>query len=337
MAQKNTLLTLSELTGYSISTVSRVLSGQAKKYRISAEAENLITREAQRLNYQPNQVAQSLRTQKSQTIGLLVPGIENPFFATLSGIVIGLLRSRGYHTLMADSQESEQEEAASLRMFQGRNVDGIICIPVSQTPVLHDEVSRQIPMVLIDRYFRETSLPYVCTDNFEGARAATAFLLEKGYRRILAIQGVPASMPNQERVRGFQAALASAEATGDVAGDAFSVENGYRQTLAAFKDGHRSYDAIFAFSSTILLGVIEALRTLGLRPPRDLGVISFDNNGFQDFLDPAVTRVEQPLREAGEIAVDTLFSIIDARQKGLPEPAPRQLLIPPTLVVRDSC
>ena len=222
-------------------------------------------------------------------------------------------------------------------MFQGRNVDGIICIPVSQTPVLHDEVSRQIPMVLIDRYFRETTLPYVCTDNFEGARTATAFLLEKGYRRILAIQGVPASMPNQERVRGFRAALSSGGATGEVAGDAFSVQNGYDQTLAAFQDGRRPYDAIFAFSSTILLGVIDALRTLGLRPPQDLGVISFDNNGFLDFLDPAVTRIEQPLREAGEIAVDTLFSIIEARQQGLPEPAPRQLLIPPTLVVRDSC
>jgi len=192
-------------------------------------------------------------------------------------------------------------------------------------------------MVLLDRYFRQTNLPYVCTDNYEGARVAASFLLERGYRRILAIQGVPASMPNQERVRGFEAALHESEATWKVVGEGFSVENGFACTMEAFGGGTRPFDAVFAFSSTILLGVIDALRKLQLRPAQDVGVISFDNNGFLDFLDPAVTRIEQPLREAGEVAVNTLFSLIEARQNNLPEPEPLQKLIPPTLVVRSSC
>ena len=95
MTVKNNIVTISERTGYSVSTVSRVLSGKAQKYRISAAAVELITREADRCHYRPNLLAQSLRTQKSQTVGLLVPGIENPFFATLSGIVISLLGARG--------------------------------------------------------------------------------------------------------------------------------------------------------------------------------------------------------------------------------------------------
>lgn len=338
MAQKNTLQTVSENTGYSMSTVSRVLSGQARKYRISREAEDLITREAERLHFQPNLVAQTLRTQKSHTIGLLIPEVDNPFFATLAGIIIGILDARGYHTLLADSRESGEEEVQELRMFMSRSVDGIICIPVSSTPKFHEQVSAQIPLVLIDRHFRKTTLPYVCTDNYAGARMATEYLLQKGYKRILAIQGVPDSMPNKERVRGFKEAIGVHGVSYKVVGDAFSVENGNREVLQAFAAGEQpSYDAVFAFSSTILLGAIDALRHLHIRPGKDVGIISYDNNGFLDFMDPAVTRVEQPLHDAGQIAVNTLFEIMAARAGGHPDPQPRQLLIPPTLVVRESC
>lgn len=337
MAGKTNIFTISERTGYSVSTVSRVLSGQADKYRISQKAVELITREANRCNYRPNMAAQTLRTQKSQTVGLLIPGIDNPFFATLANTVINLLAARGYHTLLADSRESPAEEEQALHMFRSRSVDGIICVPVASSPQLHEQLSRTTPVVLIDRYFEETTLPYVCTDNHAGAEMATRFLLERGYTRILAIQGVPSSMPNRERVRGFLDALQGHEVTSDVVGNAFSVENGYRETLEAFSGRQLPYDAIFAFSSTILLGAIQALRQLQLQVARDVGVISFDNNGFLDFMDPAVTRVEQPLREAGEIAVDTLFTLMDARRSGIPGPEPVHQLIPPTLVVRSSC
>ena len=220
MADKINLLSIAEKTGYSVSTVSRVLSGKAEKYRISPRAAALIKEEAQRSNYSPNLVAQSLRTRKSQTIGLVVPGIDNPFFATLSSIIINLLADRGYHTLLADSREDEAEEGAVLDMFRRRNVDGIISVPVASSPALHEEISRSIPLVLIDRYFKSTVLPYVCTDNFAGASMATRFLLERGYRRILAVQGVPASMPNQERVRGFKAALKGYAVKSRIVGDA---------------------------------------------------------------------------------------------------------------------
>ena len=337
MEEKNNIFTISQRTGYSVSTVSRVLSGKADKFRISQKAVDLITKEANRCNYRPNMAAQTLRTQKSQTVGLLIPGIDNPFFATLAATVIKLLDARGYHTVLADSQESPAEEEQALHMFRSRSVDGIICVPVTPSPQLHEEVSRATPVVLIDRYFQETSLPYVCTDNHAGAVMATRFLLERGYSRILAIQGVPSSMPNKERVRGFRDALEGHEVQSAIAGDAFSVENGYRETLAAFSGGQRPFDALFAFSSTILLGAVQALRQLHLQVGRDIGVISFDNNGFLDFMDPAVTRVEQPLREVGELAVDILFSRMDARRAGLPEPAPVHRLIAPTLVVRSSC
>ena len=337
MSGKVNLFSISEKTGYSVSTVSRVLSGKAGKYRISQAAVDLITAEARRSHYQPNLVAQALRTQKSRTIGLMVPGIDNPFFSTLASGINSLLAARGYHTLLADSREDEAEEEAALDMFRRRSVDGIIAVPVASSPQLHEEISKSVPLVLIDRYFESTVLPYVCTDNYAGAVMATQYLLGKGYKRILAVQGVQASMPNQERVRGFKDALKGHSVVSRVVGDAFSVENGYRQIMEVFREGGEHFDAVFAFSTTILLGVIDALRTLGLHIAGDVGVISFDNNSFLDFLDPAITRVEQPLREAGEIAVKTLFALIESRNAGLPEPPPVQQMIRPRLIVRSSC
>ena len=337
MIGKINLAAISERTGYSVSTVSRVLSGKAEKYRISKAAVKRVTAEAARCNYRPNLLAQSLRTRQSQTVGLVVPGIDNPFFATLSSVIMAQLSQRGYHTLLADSRESAEEERMALQMFQDRNVEGIISVPVASSPELHEDIGREIPLVLIDRYFEKTSLSYVCTDNYAGAYMAAKYLADEGYRRILAIQGVPASMPNRERVRGFLAALEGRDVYCSVRGDAFSVENGQREALAAFSGNPSAYDAIFAFSATILLGAISALRKLGLAEGRDVGVISYDNNGFLDFMNPPVTRVEQPLKEVGEVAVGALFNLMEARRCGDDAPAPVQQLIRPTLVVRESC
>ena len=337
MSEKNNLAAISERTGYSVSTVSRVLSGKAEKYRICRQTIEKVTQEARRCGYRPNLVAQSLRTRQTQTVGLVVPGIDNPFFASLASIVISQLDARGYHTLLADSRESEEEERQALEMFQDRGVDGILAVPVASSPNVHEEISKEIPLVLIDRYFEKTTLSYVCTDNYAGAFMAAKYLVDKGYRKILAIQGVPASMPNRERVRGFMSALEGHDVRCKVSGDAFSVENGQRETLAAFSGKTGAFDAIFAFSATILLGAISALRKLGLTEGKDVGVISYDNNGFLDFMNPPVTRIEQPLKEAGEIAVGTLFNLMEARRSGEQTPAPVQQLIRPTLVIRESC
>ena len=308
MAGKNNLYTIASETGYSVSTVSRVLTGQAERYRISQKAIELITKTARSVDYRPDIVARTLRTKHSKSIGLLVPGIDNPFFATLSGIIIKLLAARGYHTLLADSRESEAEEDQALQMFIARKVDGIISVPVSTSASYLEQINKDIPVVLIDRHFRQTVLPYVCTDNYVGAKMAAEYLLKRGYKNILAIQGVPTSMPNQERLRGFKDALKGQAVHFAAVGDAFSVENGHDRTMALFAGAEKPFDAIFAFSATILLGAIDALRSLGLKVGEDVGIISYDNNGFLDFLDPAVTRVEQPLREASELAICTRAS-----------------------------
>ncbi len=333
---KNTIQSISEQTGYSVSTVSRVLSGKAQRSRISQKTIDIIQAEAKRVNYTPNLLAQGLRTSRTFTIGLTVPGIDNPFFATLAATVIENLKLAGYHTLLADSLENQQDFESSLRMFRSRSVDGIIAVPIGNSSGLADEITNGIPTVLIDRYFEGTGLPYICTDNYAGGFMATEYLIDRGFRNILSIQGVEDSTPSMERVRGFRDAIDAHKDKGieyAIVGDAFSVENGYNQVKRIFSDGVR-YDAVFAYSSTILLGAIRAFRELGINVPEQVGIISFDNNGFLDFLYPAITRIEQPLAEIGRLASETLVDIIENRNQDLPAV---QRLIAPTLIVRDSC
>ncbi|MBQ7811891.1 MAG: LacI family DNA-binding transcriptional regulator [Bacteroidales bacterium] len=335
--KKDTLLSISKRTGYSVSTVSRVLAGKGKQYRIGDKTIDYITGVARSCNYTPDLIAQSLRTRKTNTIGLTIPSIDNPFFATLSGVIINHLKSRGYNIILSDTMECENNETEALNSFLSRKVDGIIAVPVSHSPAYLESVSRSIPLILIDRYFEDTTLPYVCTDNYSGGYMATEHLINKGYRNILAIQGVRSSMPNKERLRGFLQAVADHEDLGVTrltCGDSFSVENGYNEMMAAFDSGFRP-DAVFAFSTTILLGVIKAVRELGLKIPDDVAVISFDNNRFLDYLDPSVTRVEQPVGVIGKLVADNIVKMVESDDRDTL--AQSQILIRPTLIEGRSC
>lgn len=334
--KKDTLLSISERTGFSISTVSRVLSGKGPQYRISQKTIDYIKEVAQSCNYTPNLIAQSLRTNRTNTIGLLVPNIDNPFFSTLAAVIINQFKSRGYNILLSDTMEHESNEIQAVESYVSRKVDGIIAVPVSGSPDYLEEVAKGIPVVLIDRYFENTTLPYVCTDNYYGGYMATEHLINKGYRNLLAIQGVPTSMPTKERLRGFQQAVADFSDSGvqaHVSGDSFSVENGYREVLAALQSGMKP-DAVFAFSTTILLGVIKALREMKLRIPEDVALISFDNNKFLDYLDPAMTRIEQPVNTIGKLATDNIIRMVEGETN---DKEAAQILIRPVLIEGRSC
>lgn len=335
--KRDTLLTISERTGFSISTVSRVLSGNGPKYRICQKTIDYITEVANSCNYTPNLIAQSLRTNKTNTIGLTVPNIDNPFFSTLAAVIINEFKSRGYNTLLADTMENEYTEVQTINSYVSRKVDGIIAVPVGSSPEFLEGIANTIPVVLIDRYFENTTLPYVCTDNYSGGYMATEHLINKGYRNLLAIQGVPTSMPNKERLRGFVQAVADHfeyEVRERTAGDSFSVDNGYRETMAYLSSDDRP-DAIFAFSTTILLGAIKAIRELKMRVPEDVALISFDNNRFLDYLDPAITRVEQPVNMVGKLAADNLVRMME--QRGEDSHDLSQILIRPSLIQGRSC
>ena len=277
--KKETLVSIAERSGCSISTVSRVLSGNAAKYRISQRTVARVTEEVKRCNYTPSLLAKGLRTNRTDTIGLLIPNIENSFFAGVAGVVIRESRNYNYKVVVVDTQEDERNEQDGLSALLARRVDGIVAAPCGSNSELFASVQEGgMPLVLIDRYLPDAGmLSYVTTDNYRGAVMATEYLLENGHRRIACIQGTPHSMPVRDRVRGFGDTL-RAHGLGDrivVTGEDFSVQNGYLETKLALAREERP-TAIFALSNLILLGVVKAVHESGLRIPDDISVVSFD-------------------------------------------------------------
>ena len=319
--KKETLVSIAERSGCSISTVSRVLSGNAAKYRISQRTVARVTEEVKRCNYTPSLLAKGLRTNRTDTIGLLIPNIENSFFAGVAGVVIRESRNYNYKVVVVDTQEDERNEQDGLSALLARRVDGIVAAPCGSNSELFASVQEGgMPLVLIDRYLPDAGmLSYVTTDNYRGAVMATEYLLENGHRRIACIQGTPHSMPVRDRVRGF----------GDT-GEDFSVQNGYLETKLALAREERP-TAIFALSNLILLGVVKAVHESGLRIPDDISVVSFDDNMLFNYLDPAITCIGQPTDEIGTLAVKLLIRAV--REPGA---APSHLHLPPSLIIRRS-
>ena len=332
--KKETLVSIAERSGCSISTVSRVLSGNAAKYRISQRTVARVTEEVKRCNYTPSLLAKGLRTNRTDTIGLLIPNIENSFFAGVAGVVIRESRNYNYKVVVVDTQEDERNEQDGLSALLARRVDGIVAAPCGSNAELFASVQEGgMPLVLIDRYLPDAGmLSYVTTDNYRGAVMATEYLLENGHRRIACIQGTPHSMPVRDRVRGFGDTL-RAHGLGDrivVTGEDFSVQNGYLETKLALAREERP-TAIFALSNLILLGVVKAVHESGLRIPDDISVVSFDDSMLFNYLDPAITCIGQPTDEIGTLAVKLLIRAV--REPGA---APSHLHLPPSLIIRRS-
>lgn len=330
--KKNTLIDIAKITGYSKTTISRVLNGKAEEYRISESAKKNILQVIKELNYEPNIVAQMLRNNISKTIGLLVPHIDNPFFANIASIVIREAKSFNYTVMLIDTQEDPMQEEKAIDSLLARNIDGIILVPSSDSPSKLGKVAAQKPLILIDRYFEGYDLPYVSTDNFEGAYQATKLLLESGHERILCIQGPEISITTKERVRGYKEAI---QKMGNpeylmIKGNDFSIQNGYIETELALTLKNRP-TAIFAQSSTILLGVIEALNEHKIKVPEDISLISFDDNLYLDYLNPPITRIAQPLVNIGVIAVKMLMQKITEGTD-----LHSSILLKPNIIKRDS-
>ena len=312
--KRETIISLSQRTGFSVSTVSRVLSGQAANYRISPKTIELIETEAKRCGYTPSLLAKGLRTNRTHTIGLVIPCIENPYFAMIASVVTAEAKRWRYTIIIVDSVENEADEQEGIRSLLSHKVDGIIAVPCGNDPSLLESVNAATPVVLSDRHYDNSELSYVCSDNYQGSVEAVRYLVACGHRDILCIRGNLHSSPVKERVKGYLNVLHDA-GLGDramVRGTSFSADNGYLETKLALNSGERP-TAIFAMSNTILLGAIKAVRESGLRIPDDISIVSFDNSSYLDLLDPAVTHVSQPINNMGTLAIKILMSKIDGQ------------------------
>jgi LacI family transcriptional regulator len=332
MDQRTNITDIASKSGFSITTVSRVINGQAKKYRISTATQEKIQTIANDLNYKPNEFARNLRMGHSKTIALIIPSLKNPFFSEIASIANQEIKKYDYITLIGDSNESIETEVREVSQFSAKNIDGLIIIPCGNNyEHIEQTIKEGIPVVCIDRYFEELNISYVSSDNFEGAYSATEYLIKQGHKFITCIQGVTHSTPNKQRVAGFIKALSDHNINNyKVTGDDFSEQNGYIETKLLLQQKNRP-SAIFAFSNTIAMGCLKAFKEENIKLPNDISLITFDDNPFLDYIDPPLTCISQPIDDICKIAVKILFSNILNKDNST-----SQVLLKTTLKVKDS-
>lgn len=330
--KKETLEDLSKITGFSRTTISRVLNGKSKEFRINEETCKQIISVAKELNYRPNLVAQFLRKAEGRTLGIAVPYINNPFFAQLVSTITIEAKKHDYTVMLFDTQEDANIEKKCISAMVEYQVDGIIIAPCSETPDLLEIISKNIPVILMDRYFRDSYLPYVSTNNFKGAYDATRALLNAGHRNILCIRGPESAVTTQERVKGCRQAIVDfgEPCKLKIHGNEFSIQNGYTETKVALMKPNMP-TAIFTMSTNILLGTIKAINEQGLKIPDDISVISFDDSVYLDYLNPAITRVAQPTENMALAAVKMMINCLKEGKQ-----LQSKIFMAPTLIAKDS-
>jgi LacI family transcriptional regulator len=329
-----TLNDVAERAGFSVSTVSRVLSKQGAKYRISPDTEEKIFEAARDLKYKVNHVARGLRLQKTHSIGVIAPDISNPFFAQIIGRIQSVARGLGYSIIVCNTDENLDLEIEQVNLLQRKRVDGLIAMPVGQRfEHYQDWLEKDQGLVLVDRCFDRLDTAAVCVDNTRGAREAVEHLIQAGHKRIAIIQGLPNTFTSTARLDGYREALAAHGLPFDptlVVGGDFRRENGYVATkLLLSLDSPPT--ALFATSDLITLGVLSALSEEGLEIPRDLSLVSFDDFDFAPYLKCPLTVVWQPKEMMGELAVKLLVEQLENGRQDT-----RRIILRPRLLERES-
>jgi len=318
-------------------TVSRALNDSP---RISDETRRLVKEKAKELNYQRNRIASSLRSGKSNTIGVMIPSAQMNFFGSVVHGIEMMASSKGYNILLYQTEETTQLEKKAIETFLGARVDGILAsIAKETTDFSHfkDLSKKAIPLVLFDRTIVDFNVPSVVIDDYKGAFMATEHLIKKGYRRIAHVSG-PQQLTNfNNRLLGYLGALKANNIAVDkqliYSGD-LSIQCGM-ESVEYFFGLKKIPDAVFASEDFSALGIIKGLKDRKVNMPKDFGVIGFANENFGEHISPSLSSVDQQTVEMGKKAATLLIEIIS---KGNKEPKKKleNIILEPILKKRES-
>ena len=305
MTKQATIREVAARAGVSPSTVSRVLNGLDADH-MRPETKDRVLLAIEELDYTPVKAAQTLRRQRTQVIGILVPDISNSFFSRIVRGVGSVAFEKGFSTLVCDSNHSVEKESHYLDILLAEGVEGIVFIPVGRPDMARVKrlLHQGIKIVVADR--RVEGLPTVGADNQGGSRELTKHLLRLGYQRIAYIAGPQEVSTAQDRLAGFRQTMAVANLSPvAVCHGKFTYESGYEHAQKILKKYR--VDAIMAGNDLIAIGVIQAAEDMGLSVPEDLGVTGFDHTPLLALVRPKLTTVKVPAYRFGEEVSRQLF------------------------------
>jgi len=332
MLKKLTINDVAREAKVSKGTVSRILNNSRL---VKTETRNRVLNIIEKLNYEPNYLAQSLSTKRTYTLGLVLEDISNPFFSAIAKGVDDVARKNNFGVLLYSTNYDEIIEKQYILSSFKRRIDGIIITPVKpESKNVKLISSKNVPFILINCWSHKDGISYIVSDNFKGAYIAVDYLVKLGHKRIAYIGG-PNIQGCNERFRGYKKAIEDGGISflkSLVTGPSVSSYDGYVQTKKLLK-ANKEITAIFAINDFVAIGVMKAIFDMHLKVPDDISIIGYDDIDICSMLRVPLTTVNQLEDQQGTIACEQIIKLIET--KDLYNPI--KMVIEPRLVIRESC
>lgn len=315
-----TIKDVAKAAGVSISTVSHVINGTRF---VSESVTQNVYQAIETLQYRPSALARSMKSQKTRTVGMLCDSNANPFFAEVIQAVESTCYQHGYHLVLCNTGSEGASSRVScprkqteyLNTLAEKRVDGLLIMSAQRNAAFYDHVEKlQLPVVVLDGDAAMGYADLVRDDAEHGGYLAAEHLLSQGHRKIGCITGPAQSPTSTGRFLGFQQALLQAGISinsqwveqGDLC-----AESGYQAAKSLLKNTDRP-TALFVANDVMAMGAIRALHEMGVSVPEHISVVGYDNIELSKYITPALTTIDQPKRQIGELAVRTLIQRIES-------------------------
>ncbi len=326
--------------GLSTATVSYVINGKGDKNNIPLDTQKRIYDYAEKINYKPNKLAQSLLLGKTNTIGLIISDVSNFFYSKLAKSVEEQARKKGYEVMMVSSHEEPSREKEIIQLMCERKMDGII---VSSTGYNREDIKNlrdnNYPLVLIDRHYKALKTNLVQSEVYDGSYKAVDHLCKLKYRRIGVVTTLNHLPSMSDRVEAYKATLKAHNIPFNknlIKEVPFDADIKLIQTtLAELLSSPNGIDALYVTNNKLTMLCYEALATMNVRIPYDCAFVNFDDMDYFKYITPALTAVKQNVDEMGRFAVDILVDEIVSKTT---ESRPKQVVkVNMDLNIRNSC
>ncbi len=321
--------------GVSVSTVSRALQDKSE---ISEKTKQLVKETAKNMKYRPNSMAVALKTQKSYSIGVVVPQIVSAFYASVVKGIEEVANNLGYQVFVSSSNEDMDKEKKNVFGFLDHRVDGMI-VSLSKATDSFKHINhiqdQDVPLVLFDRTSKEINVPKVVANDADAAYLAISHLISNGAKRIAVLTGPEHMLIGRNRLRGYKAALANHNLPIDnkfITRCNLTVDDAKQATLKLLAMKERP-DAIFGINDEVAIGALFAIKEQKLQIPSDVAVVGFSNSNRSRYIEPTLTTMDQNPVKIGTLAAKLLFDQIKGNH-GYGET--KEIIVPADLIVRAS-
>ncbi|MDK2809688.1 MAG: LacI family transcriptional regulator [Petroclostridium sp.] len=312
-----TIRDVAKYTGLSIATISKYLNGG----NVLEQNKELIEEAIKVLDYKINEIARGLKTNRTMTVGILIPSLENIFFTSIVSNIENILIQNGYSAILCDYREDEKLEKEKFDFLINKLVDGIVMVPSGKNiECIKGAIEKNIPIVLIDRMLKGISCDVVLTDNLNAAYDAAEQFIMRGHKKIGIISGPENIYTAQERLKGYLRVHEDYAMEVDRSlikyGD-YKIESGYKLLLELIDNNPRP-TAVFVTNYEMTLGAIMAINERDIKVPEELSIIGFDNIQMAKIVKPPLSIVVQPMQQIGETAAEVLLKRLKGDRSNFP-------------------